>query len=95
MLLLAAFTTVVGTLLVQGLTLPTVVRRLAIPGPDPAQDALAAAALGDAAAAAGLRRLDELLTGDEPKHLVVQLRGRSKSRSHAAWERLGRPCPTS
>ncbi|WP_380172668.1 cation:proton antiporter [Kineococcus sp. DHX-1] len=90
-LLLAAFTTVVGTLLVQGLTLPTVVRRLAIPGPDPAQDALAAAALGDAAAAAGLRRLDELLTGDEPKHLVVQLRGRSKSRSHAAWERLGRP----
>ncbi|MEW1957797.1 cation:proton antiporter [Kineococcus sp. NPDC059986] len=90
-LLLAAFTTVVGTLLVQGLTLPTVVRRLAIPGPDPAQDALAAAALGDAAAAAGLRRLDDLLTGDEPKHLVVQLRGRSKSRSHAAWERLGRP----
>ncbi len=29
--------------------------------------------------------------GDEPKHLVMQLRGRSKSRSHAAWERLGRP----
>ncbi|WP_432542790.1 cation:proton antiporter domain-containing protein [Kineococcus sp. SYSU DK002] len=90
-LLLAAFAVVVGTLLVQGLTLPAVVRRLGLPGPDPAQDALQAAALGDAAVTAGLRRLDDLLTGDEPRHVVAQLRGRSKARSHAAWERLGRP----
>ncbi len=90
-LLLAAFTVVVGTLLVQGLSLPAVVRALRLPGPDPAQDALQAAALGDAANGAGLRRLDELLTGDEPPHVVLQLRGRSKARSHAAWERLGRP----
>ncbi|ABS05761.1 cation:proton antiporter [Kineococcus radiotolerans] len=90
-LLLAAFAVVVGTLLVQGLSLPWVVRRVGLPAPDPAQDALQAAALGDAASAAGLRRLDELLTGDEPRHVVGQLRKRSKSRSHAAWERLGRP----
>nr|WP_240897531.1 cation:proton antiporter [Kineococcus vitellinus] len=90
-LLLAAFTVVVGTLLVQGLSLPWLVRRVGLPAPDPAEDALQAAALGDAATAAGLRRLDELLTGEEPEHLVAMLRARSKSRSHAAWERLGRP----
>jgi len=90
-LLLAAFAVVVGTLLVQGLSLPWVIRRMGLPAPDPAEDALQAAALGDAAAAAGLRRLDALLTGDEPRHVVAQLRGRSKARSHAAWERLGRP----
>ena len=90
-LLLAAFAVVVGTLLVQGLSLPWVVRRVGLPAPDPAEDALQAAALGDAAAQAGMRRLDELLTGEEPRHVVMQLRGRSKSRSHAAWERLGRP----
>jgi monovalent cation/hydrogen antiporter len=89
-LLLAAFAVVIGTLLVQGLTLPAVSRRVGLPAPDPAEDALQAAALGDAAMAAGLRRLDDLLTGDEPEHLVHQLRARSKSRSHAAWERLGR-----
>ncbi|WP_432521998.1 cation:proton antiporter domain-containing protein [Kineococcus sp. SYSU DK006] len=90
-LLLAAFTVVVGTLLVQGLSLPWLVRRVGLPAPDPAEDALQAAALGDAATAAGLRRLDELLTGEEPEHLVAMLRARARARSHAAWERLGRP----
>ena len=65
-LLLAAFTVVVGSLLVQGSTLPWLVRRVGLPPPDPAEDALRAAELGDAASAAGLRRLEELATGDEP-----------------------------
>nr|WP_240894984.1 cation:proton antiporter [Kineococcus siccus] len=90
-LLLAAFAVVVGTLLLQGSTLPWVVRRVGLPPPDPAEDALQAAALGDAASAAGLQRLDEVLTGAEPPHTVAMLRGRSIARSHAAWERLGRP----
>jgi CPA1 family monovalent cation:H+ antiporter len=90
-LLLAAFTVVVGTLLVQGSTLPWLVRRVGLPPPDPAEDALQAAEIGDAANAAGLRRLDELITGDEPEGLVERLRDRSTARSHAAWERLGRP----
>lgn len=90
-LLLAAFTVVVGTLLVQGSTLPWLVRRVGLPPPDPAEDALRAAELGDAANAAGLRRLAELTTGDEPAGVVERLEDRSMARSHAAWERLGRP----
>ncbi len=90
-LLLAAFTVVVGTLLVQGSTLPWLVRRVGLPPPDPAEDALQAAELGDAASAAGLRRLEELLAGNEPEGVVERLRDRSEARSHAAWERLGRP----
>jgi CPA1 family monovalent cation:H+ antiporter len=90
-LLLAAFTVVVGSLLVQGSTLPWLVRRVGLPPPDPAEDALRAAELADAANAAGLRRLDELITGDEPAGVVHRLRDRSVARSHASWERLGRP----
>ena len=33
----------------------------------------------------------ELTTGDEPEGLIHRLRDRSVARSHAAWERLGRP----
>ena len=90
-LLLAAFTVVVGSLLIQGSTLPWLVRRVGLPPPDPAEDALRAAELGDAANAAGLRRLAELTTGDEPDGVVHRLKDRSVARSHAAWERLGRP----
>jgi NhaP-type Na+/H+ or K+/H+ antiporter len=90
-LLLAAFTVVVGSLLLQGSTLPWLVRKVGLPPPDPAEDALLAAEIGDAANAAGLRRLAELTTGDEPEGVVERLRDRSTARSHAAWERLGRP----
>ena len=90
-LLLAAFIVVVGSLLVQGSTLSWLVRRVGLPAPDPAEDALLAAELGDAANAAGLARLSELTTGDEPEGVVHRLRDRSTARSHAAWERLGRP----
>ena len=90
-LLLAAFTVVVGSLLVQGSTLPWLVRRVGLPAPDPAEDALTAAEIGDAANAAGLARLAELTTDDEPEGLVHRLSDRSIARSHAAWERLGRP----
>ena len=44
-LILAAFAVVAGTLLVHGTTLPWLVRRLDLPGPDPAEDALEEAAL--------------------------------------------------
>ncbi|NAZ88070.1 cation:proton antiporter domain-containing protein [Kineococcus indalonis] len=102
-LLLAAFTVVAGTLLVQGSTLPWLVRRVGAPGPDPAADALQAAELVDAAGAAGLRRLEEVLSGtapgqvpgtapaDVPEEVRERLRARAQARSLAAWERLGRP----
>jgi monovalent cation/hydrogen antiporter len=90
-LLLAAFTVVVGSLLVQGSTLPWLVRKVGLPPPDAAEDALHAAELSDAANAAGLARLAELSTGDDPQDVLHRLRDRSIARSHAAWERLGRP----
>lgn len=91
LLRLAAFTVVAGTLLLQGLSLPWLVRRLGLRGPDPAEDALAAAGLVDQATRAGLRRLDEILTGEEPADVLDALRRRSAIRSNSAWERLGRP----
>ena len=44
-LLLIAFTVTAGTLFIQGLSLPWLARRLRVPSPDPAADALARANL--------------------------------------------------
>ena len=74
-LVLAAFAVVGGTLLINGTTLPWLVRRLNVVGPDPAEDALEEAALLSKATRAGLERLEE----------------RARNRSDAAWERLGAP----
>jgi monovalent cation/hydrogen antiporter len=85
---LAAFTVVAGTLLVQGATLPMVIRRLGLRGPDRAEDALAEAAALQDAARAGLARLDELAEG-APEEVVARLRERSLERANRSWERLG------
>ena len=90
-LVLAAFAVVGGTLLVNGTTLPWLVRRLDVVGPDPAEDALEEAALLSKATRAGLDRLEELKQeGDDP-HVIERLEERARSRSDAAWERLGAP----
>ena len=52
-LVLVALVVTAGTLFVQGLTLPALVRRLRLPAPDPREDALARAALFERATAAG------------------------------------------
>ncbi len=86
-LLLIAFTVVAGTLLLQGLSLPWLTRRLGVTPPDPAEDALARATLLQQAAVAGLARLTELEGGDE--HGVREaIRARVDQRTFAAWERL-------
>jgi CPA1 family monovalent cation:H+ antiporter len=90
-LILAAFAVVGGTLLVNGTTLPWLVRRLDLPGPDPAEDALEEAALLSKATRAGLARLDELKSeGDDPA-VIERLEERARNRADAAWERLGAP----
>ncbi len=89
-LLLAAFTVVAGTLLVLSPTLPWLVRRLGLAGPDAAEDALQAAALADEASRAGLARLDEIVADDDPPEIVDDLRRRAARRPNALWERLGR-----
>jgi CPA1 family monovalent cation:H+ antiporter len=91
LLALAAFTVVAGTLLVQGLTLPVLVRRLKLPGPDLAEDALQAAGLVTAAAHAGLAVLDEVAADDDPPEVLAELRERATKRTNRAWEQLGRP----
>ncbi len=87
-LLLIAFTVVAGTLLIQGLSLPIIARRLRVPSPDPMDDALARATLLQQASKAGFVELDRLDVDD--LHGVVDLiRQRTDQRNFAAWERLG------
>jgi CPA1 family monovalent cation:H+ antiporter len=86
-LLLVAFTVVAGTLLIQGLTLPLLTRLLGVPPPDPAEDALARAALLQQAADAGFERLDEL-DYDDHHGVAAQIRARLDQRTFAAWEQL-------
>lgn len=90
---LLAFTVTVGTLLVQGTTLPWLIRRLRVRGDEAYTDALAEAQTAHQATAAALNRLDELVTSDEattPDHVVDRLRTLARGRGNAAWERLGR-----
>jgi CPA1 family monovalent cation:H+ antiporter len=86
-LLLVAFTVVAGTLLLQGLTLPLLTRLLKVPAPDPAEDALARAALLQQAADAGFARLEEL-DYDDHHGVGEQIRARLDQRTFAAWEQL-------
>jgi monovalent cation/hydrogen antiporter len=86
-LLLVAFTVVAGTLLAQGLTLPWLVRRLRVAGPDPAEDALARATLLEQASRAGLAVLDKS-EYDDPHGVADLIRNRLEERNFAAWERL-------
>ena len=91
-LLLVAFTVTAGTLVLQGLSLSWVVRRLGVPGPDPREDALARAEMLQQATQAGLAKLAELEAQDvvEAGDPVPDiLRQRLEQRDFAAWERLG------
>lgn len=87
-LVIAAFSVVVATLLVQGSTLPWLVRRLRVRGPDPAEDALQQALVLQHAVDAGRRRLEELALG-APRDVVANLDLWSERLAHASWERLG------
>jgi CPA1 family monovalent cation:H+ antiporter len=86
-LLLMAFTVTAGTLLVQGLSLPWIARRLRVPSPDPVEDALARATLLQQASKAALHRLEELEYEDS-QGVVDLIRQRLDQRNFAAWERL-------
>jgi monovalent cation/hydrogen antiporter len=86
-LLLVAFTVVAGTLFLQGSTLPWLARRLQVPAPDPAEDALARATLLQQASKAGLHTLRDLAPED-PYGVSDLIRQRVEQRNFAAWERL-------
>jgi CPA1 family monovalent cation:H+ antiporter len=87
-LLLIAFTVTAGTLFLQGFSLPWLARRLHVPAPDLAADALARANLLAQASQAGLAALDAL-DEEDPHDVSGQIRARLERRDFAAWEQLG------
>ncbi|HYQ65816.1 Na+/H+ antiporter [Actinophytocola sp.] len=89
-LLLASFVVVAATLLIQGMTLPRLIRRLRLPRPDPAEDALQEAAVLNDMTRVALVKLDEIRTPDDSEEVVARLRDRLRDRSDSAWEQLGR-----
>ncbi|KJK10278.1 sodium:proton antiporter [Terrabacter sp. 28] len=86
-LVLIAVVVTIGTLLIQGTTLPWVARRLGVRGPDPREDALQAATVLQAATRSGLELLDGMSDVDESTKEM--LRDRASVRVNQLWERLG------
>jgi monovalent cation/hydrogen antiporter len=94
-LVFLAFFVTVATLLLHGLTLPAVIRFLGVRETTTTADVLAEAQAQQAAAQAGIARLDEL-TADQPEdspagHAAMKLRHITQMRANSAWEQLGRP----
>jgi CPA1 family monovalent cation:H+ antiporter len=88
-LVFGAMVVVVGTLLVQGLTLPRLVRRLGLHGPDPRTDALQAATVLQTASNAALAELDATVGPDADPDVIERVRTRVKAVPEQLWERLG------
>ncbi|MEU3250919.1 Na+/H+ antiporter [Streptomyces sp. NPDC006997] len=96
LILFLTFTTVIGTLVLQGLTLPALIRVLKLPGRDTQAETLAEANAQAQASRAAEQRLDELLADERnalPEPLADRLRAVLERRRNAVWERLGQPNP--
>lgn len=96
LLLFLTFTTVIGTLVVQGLTLPPLIRLLKLPGRDQQAETLAEANAQAQASRVAEERLDELLADERnalPEPLADRLRIVLERRRNAVWERLGQVNP--
>ena len=92
LLLFLTFTTVIGTLVVQGLTLPKLIRVLGLTDRDERQRTLVEAQAQAQASRAAEQRLDELLADERnalPEPLVDRLRAVLERRRNSVWERLG------
>lgn len=85
------FVAVIGTLVIQGFSLPWVIQRLGVVGHEGEADKLAEAQAQHHASRAAVDRLEELLAEEVevPSDVVERLRARSQRRSLSAWERLG------
>ncbi|MEV5386708.1 Na+/H+ antiporter [Streptomyces sp. NPDC052721] len=96
LILFLTFTTVIGTLVVQGVTLPPLIRLLKFPGRDRQAETLAEANAQAQASRAAEARLDELLSDERnalPQPLADRLRMVLERRRNAVWERLGQVNP--
>ncbi|MGE2722802.1 Na+/H+ antiporter [Mycolicibacterium celeriflavum] len=93
-LVFLTFVVVVGTLLLHGLTLPWLIRRLGVTGEESTADAKAEAAAQDRASRAAAQRLEELLAegrdGEVPAMAGDVLRAWNAQRRKSAFERLER-----
>ena len=91
LVLLCSFAVVVATLLLQGLTLPWLIKRVHLPTGEDQSDALAEAQAAQQAAQAAVERLEEIAEAELPDgaSIVDDLRNSAESRANAAWERLG------
>ena len=92
LILLLTFVVVFGTLVIQGLSLPLLIRRVGIGGADDMSDRLTEANAQHQAARAAGRRLDELIAESPhpPRPEIVDLlRNYAEYRANTAWERLG------
>ncbi len=96
LILFLTFTTVIGTLVVQGLTLPPLIKVLRLPPRDLQAETLAEAQAQSEASRAADERLSELLESPEnqlPPPLADRLRTVLERRRNAVWERLGEVNP--
>ncbi|WP_030145957.1 Na+/H+ antiporter [Streptomyces violaceorubidus] len=96
LVLFLTFTTVIGTLVVQGVSLPPLIRLLKFPAHDLQAETLAEANAQAQASRAAERRLDELLADERnalPAPLADRLRMVLERRRNAVWERLGQVNP--
>ncbi|MFH9571470.1 Na+/H+ antiporter [Streptomyces sp. NPDC017230] len=96
LILFLTFTTVIGTLVVQGVTLPPLIRLLKFPARDVQAETLAEANAQAQASRAAEQRLDELLADERnalPAPLADRLRTVLERRRNAVWERLGQANP--
>lgn len=87
-----AFFVTVATLLLHGLTLPTVIRRLGVRDEGFQADVLSEAQAQYDAVQAAIRRLDELTAdGDSTtRHTAEKLRRLAQLSANSVWEQLGR-----
>ncbi|GAA3571960.1 Na+/H+ antiporter [Microlunatus spumicola] len=88
-LIFAAMVVTFGTLLLQGLTLPPLVRALRLRGPDARSDALQAATVLTTSTTAALKALDDLSGAKDNPEVVDRVRDRLNSGPERLWERLG------
>lgn len=96
LILFLTFTTVIGTLVVQGLTLAPLIRLVKFPARDVQAETLAEANAQAQASRVAEQRLDELLTDERnelPPPLADRLRQVLERRRNAVWERLGQVNP--
>ncbi len=81
---------ILGTLGVQGFTLPAVIRKLGIRPPDPRLDDLQVANALESAVNGALDRLGDLVADERtPEPIIDRLRRGAELRTWIAWERLG------